>query len=106
MFQRPDGVFELRARVGQQLFDWITVREAAKLIARDVSKCSVYRLIEDEFLVYRKPLKGKVEVSSASVCWLRDATNDPEFWDRKDLQERLRRRVRQSMRKLAESALQ
>jgi hypothetical protein len=106
MFPRADGSIVFRPRLHQELTDWVSIRQAVRLYSGQASIRSVYRLIGDEFLVHRKPLKGRIEVSTDSIYRLRLATNDPEFWERRDLQEKIRRHVQQEMRKLAESSLQ
>lgn len=101
---RGDGTWVLRPVVPDgSLETWLSIREAAKVLS--VSPRSLYPYL-GVYLVYRKPLKAKVEVSLRSVRAFRQAANDPEFWDRGDLRTRLQRAVQEQMDKLAAGALQ
>jgi hypothetical protein len=99
-----DGRFVLKPLVMDH--DWINIKQARSVLGPSMSSTSIYRMIREEFLVYRRPLPCRMEVTLGSVLAFRRAVNDPEFWDTPRLQEAVKRSVRESMSKLAEQSLQ
>jgi hypothetical protein len=107
LVNRGDGTFVLKpVKIPEDEFGpWVTVKQAAKLLSGDPKPSSIYALL-GEYLVYRRPLKSKVEVSLKSVLALRRACDDPDFWENPISQDRVKKIVLQGMRKLLESSLQ
>ena len=104
LISRGDGTFILKPQVpAGDLDTWITIRQAAEVIGQ-VDRKSVYRLL-GEFLVYRRPLRAKILVSLRSALALKQATQDAEFWERPERQQRVRDQVRKAMEGMARQAL-
>lgn len=104
---RGDGSYVIRPKQlpSGDLDTWIDVKQTAKVLGSTIRPQGIYALL-GEFLVYRRPLKKRVEVSLRSAVALRDAANDPDFWDNPISQQAIKKTVEQAMRKLLESALQ
>ena len=62
-----------------------------------VKQTSIYNLIDEGFLVYRRPLRHKIELSLASVIAFKQATGDTEFWSNPTLQGDLQKKVKAEM---------
>ena len=100
---RGDGTFILRPSLPDQDLDtWITVKQTAQVLGC-LNPKSVYRLL-GEYLVYRRPLPRRVVVSLRSAMALKQATQDPEFWENPALQQRVKDSVKATMDKLARAA--
>ena len=84
--------------------NWITPKEAVNAL-ENINQRKVYRML-GEFLVYRRPLPARVEISRYSVLDLRQAMNDPAFWDSPALQKPVKDSVLLAMKKLVASSLQ
>jgi hypothetical protein len=78
---------------------WITVREAAKIVG-NVNPRRLYQFL-GKYLVYRRPLPRRVVVSLKSVLAFRQATQDADFWENEELQERIIEDVQRQMEELA-----
>jgi hypothetical protein len=103
LIARGDGTFVLKPRLtDQDLETWLSVRHAAQVLGNVTAK-SLYRLL-GEFLVYRRPLRYKIVVSLRSILALKQATNDPEFWENAALQQKIRVQVRTEMNQLIAEA--
>lgn len=57
----------------------VSPKVAAQMLG--VSKSSVYELIQEGKLVYRRPLKKKILITTASIDAYRTETGDPEYWE-------------------------
>ena len=101
---RGDGTFILRPRLpNQQLETWITVSEAAKIVG-NVNPRRLYQFL-GQYLVYRRPLPRRVVVSLKSVLAFRQATQDADFWENQELQERIIEDVQRQMEELARGSV-
>ncbi len=100
---RGDGTFILKPRLPDEDLDtWITVGEAAKILGNLDRRTIHYWL--GEYLVYYRPMPRKFKVSLKSVRALKQATQDTEFWDNRQLQGSLKEQVKLAMTKLMEAA--
>jgi len=100
---RGDGTFILRPKVPDQDLDtWVTLSQAARIIG-NVGPRNLYPFL-GQYLVYRRPLPRRVVVSLRSAMALKQATQDPEFWENPTLQQRVRDSVKATMDKLARAA--
>ena len=100
---RGDGTFILKPRLPEGDFDtWITVGEAAKILGGLDRRTIHYWL--GEYLVYCRPMPRKFKVSLKSVLALKQATQDAEFWDNRELQMRVKEQVELAMTKLTKGA--
>src|SRR6266481_9201043 len=100
---RGDGTFILKPRLPDGDLDtWITVGEAAKVLGNLDRRTIHYWL--GEYLVYYRPMPRKFKVSLKSVRALKQATQDTEFWDNRELQDRLKEQVKLAMTRLTKPA--
>jgi len=100
---RGDGTFILKPRLPDGDLDtWITVGEAAKILGNLDRRTIHYWL--GEYLVYYRPMPRKFKVSLKSVRALKQATQDTDFWDNRQLQGNLKEQVKLAMTKLMEAA--
>jgi excisionase family DNA binding protein len=101
LIARGDGTYVLKPRVPEtELETWLTVPEAAQVIGH-VGRKTIYRWLEEGYLVYRRVLRSRLLVSLESARAMRHATLDPEFWYDPRLKQRLRDRVQAAMDRLA-----
>ena len=101
---RGDGSYILKPKAPDRDLDtWISLRQAAELIG-NVHNKSLYPLL-GEYLVYKRPLPGRVVVSLRSVLALKQATDDVEFWGNPGLKKRFKEQVKAAMEKQTEKAM-
>lgn len=106
LIHRGDGTYLLKPSPlnWHEAEHWISVKQAAKLLGNTSSR-SVTRLL-GVFLVYRRPLPSRVQVSLRSALALQRAIHDPEFWETGRLQKPIKEAVRKEMDRLVAIALQ
>jgi len=106
LIHRGDGTYILKPSPlnWHEAEHWITVKQAAKLLG-NASTRSVSRLL-GVFLVYRRPLPSRVQVSLRSALALQRAIHDPEFWETTAFQKPIKEAVRKEMDRLVALALQ
>lgn len=106
MIYRGDGTYTLKPSSlnWHDAEHWISVKQAAKLLG-DASTRSVSRLL-GVYLVYRRPLPSRVQVSLRSALALQQAIHDPEFWETPSFQKPIKETVRKEMDRLLALALQ
>ena len=104
LIPRGDGTFILRPKVTEADLDtWLTIRQAGEILGHIKTK-TIYSLL-GEYLVFRRPLRHKTLISLRSALALKQATQDAEFWENRELRQRIKDQVRAEMGKLAASAL-
>jgi hypothetical protein len=102
LISRGDGTFILRPSLATADLDtWVTIRQAAQIL--NLKPRSVYRLL-GRYLVYRRALPTRIVVSLKSILALRQATQDPEFWDNPALQTKVAEHASRCMAQLAAAA--
>ena len=93
-----DGLFRVKPKPTEKDGDtWVPIKKAVPIISQNINWRSVHNLKNQGFLVYRKPLKGRVEISLHSLEAYKAATNNPDFWDDATLQEALKKEVAKQM---------
>jgi excisionase family DNA binding protein len=76
----PIGGGEFKIVPGKPLPEEVSVRVAARFLG--ISRAGVYRLLDKRVLAYRRPTAGKILISTESLQAYKEATKDPEFWQR------------------------
>lgn len=99
---RGDGSFVLKPVIPDSGMDtWLPVSKVSVMLG--IGKTSTYDLIENGFLVSKRPLKCKILVSLQSVEAYKAAVSDSEFWSNQKLQRELKRRVAEAMEALSKN---
>lgn len=106
LIHRGDGTYLLKPSPlnWHETEHWISVKQAAALLGGSSTR-SVSRLL-GVYLVYRRPLPSRVQVSLRSALLLKKAIHDPEFWETPTFQKPIKEQVKREMESLVAMALQ
>lgn len=99
LVQTGPNEFKFKMRAPTSLDTWVSPLKAMEMLGF-ASRSTVYLRLEAGLLVYRKPGPKKIEISLVSIEEYKRATADPEFWENRELQKRLKTTVAATMKTL------